>query len=41
MLNKEVNKKSLPKNGCVMDARTSFPVEVDKVHAQRTLFLKP
>ena len=41
MLNKEVSKKFLPKNGCVMGARASFPVVGDKVHTQRTLFLKP
>jgi len=38
---KEVSKKILPKNGCVMGARKSFPVEGDKVYTERTLFLKP
>ena len=42
MLNKEVSKKILPKDGCVMDACVSFLVVSDKVHThKRTLFLKP
>jgi len=41
VLNKRVGKKILPKDGCVMDSCVSLLVVIDKVHTQRTLFLKP